>query len=127
MEDDLLPWLRGAARGRLPAPAPRFRPGTSVCVVMAAAGYPVQVRSGDAIGGLGIDGNLAEAPPEVVVFHAGTRRAGDRLVTAGGRVLGVAAAGRDLEQARGLAYGAIGRISWAGEHHRSDIGLRPRG
>jgi phosphoribosylamine--glycine ligase len=48
------------------------------------------------------------------------------LLTAGGRVLGVSAAGSDLEQARGRAYKAIGRISWPGEHHRTDIGLRKR-
>jgi phosphoribosylamine--glycine ligase len=130
MEDDLLPWLSGTAQGRLPAEAPRFRAGTSVCVVMAAEGYPGKVRNGDAIGGLGSDGNVAPGdglePNEVVVFHAGTRREGDRLVTAGGRVLGVSAAGSDLEQARRRAYRAIGRISWPGQHHRTDIGQRRR-
>jgi phosphoribosylamine--glycine ligase len=126
MEDDLLPWLVGAAEGQLPAGAPRFRAGTSVCVVLAAAGYPGKVRSGDAIAGLGSDGGLAV--PDVAVFHGGTRAgsngASDGFVTAGGRVLGVAAVGSDLAGARERAYRAIDGITWPGMHYRRDIGLR---
>jgi phosphoribosylamine---glycine ligase len=127
MEDDIVPWLVGAAEGRLPAGAPRFRDGTSVCVVMAAAGYPGRVRNGDVIAGLDAGGALADNTGGVAVFHAGTRRHGDRVVTAGGRVLGVSAVGRDLDEARARAYGAVARISWPGEHHRGDIGHRRRG
>jgi phosphoribosylamine--glycine ligase len=127
MEDDIVPWLVGAAEGRLPAGAPRFRDGTSVCVVMAAAGYPGRVRNGDVIAGLDAGGGLADNTGGVAVFHAGTRRHGDRVVTAGGRVLGVSAVGRDLDEARARAYGAVARISWPGEHHRGDIGHRRRG
>jgi phosphoribosylamine---glycine ligase len=123
MEDDLLPWLVGAAEGRLPAGTPRFRPGTSVCVVLAAPGYPGKVRSGDAITGLGSDGGVAL--PDVAVFHAGTKGGpAGGFVTAGGRVLGVAAVAGDLAGARARAYGAIDAISWTGMHHRRDIGLR---
>lgn len=126
MDEDIVPWLVGAADGRLPAESIRFRPGTSVCVVLAAHGYPEQVRSGDPITGI----EAAErapgpgAPP--VVFHAGTRRSGGQLVTAGGRVLGVSAAGEDLAEARARAYAAIDRITFAGMHFRKDIGLRRR-
>src|SRR5437762_4615278 len=124
MEDDIVPWLAGAADGALPAGAPRFRPGLGLCVVLAAAGYPGKVRSGDVIAGLGADGGLGAG--EAVVFHAGSKQEGGRFLTAGGRVLGVAAAGRDLEEARAHAYGAIDRISWPGMHYRKDIGLRGR-
>jgi phosphoribosylamine--glycine ligase len=122
MEDDLVPWLLGASEGRLPAGAPRFRPGVGLCVVLAAGGYPGKVRTGDPIEGLREDGGVAGAE----VFHAATRREDGRFVTAGGRVLGVAAAGATLEEARAAAYGAIAGITWPGMHHRKDIGLRGR-
>jgi len=127
MEDDLLPWLEGAAAGRLPAGAPRFAPGAAVCVVLAAANYPGTPRAGDAIslGSFAQDGGAAGP----WAFHAGTRRDGDgRLVTAGGRVLGIAARGADLAAARASVYGAIGtapgQIQFSGMHFRTDIGMR---
>jgi phosphoribosylamine--glycine ligase len=122
MEDDIVPWLLGAAEGRLPAGAPRFRPGLGLCVVLAGEGYPGKVRTGDLIAGLGEDGGAGGA----VVFHAATRREGGRFVTAGGRVLGVSAAGSTLDEARAAAYGAIAGIVWPGMHYRKDIGLRGR-
>ena len=94
MEDDLLPWLLGAAEGRLPAGAPRFAPDTAICVVLAAEGYPERPRLGDAIAGLQEDGGVDQ--PGISVFHAGTRRPEAAFVTAGGRVLGVCGSGRDL-------------------------------
>ncbi len=118
-DDDIVPWLVGAADGKLPAGSPRWRPGVSVCVVLAAEGYPGKVRTGDAIEGLGPDGQA----PGVVVFHAGTR---GRFHTAGGRVLGVTATGIDLDQARAHAYEGISHIRWPGQHFRKDIGLRGR-
>jgi phosphoribosylamine--glycine ligase len=122
MEDDLVPWLRGAAEGRLPPGSPRWRPGLGLCVVLAAPGYPGKLRTGDAIEGLTPYGAVdAEG---VMVLHAGTKRAGDRFVTAGGRVLGVTATGNDLTDARARVYEAIGRITWPGIHYRKDIGLR---
>jgi phosphoribosylamine--glycine ligase len=113
-DDDPAPWLDGAARGALPAGAPRFVPDTAVCVVMAAHGYPGEPRAGDAIA---IDA-------DALVFHAGTRRAGDALVTAGGRVLAVTALGADLAGARARAYAAVDRIHFDGAHFRRDIGAR---
>ena len=121
MEDDLLPWLVGAAEGRLPAGAPRSKAGAAVCVVLAAAGYPGKPAVGDVIAGL-----PSEPRPDLMVFQAGTRRDGDRLVTAGGRVLGVTATGADLAAARARAYDAIAGISWIGMHYRRDIGMRGR-
>ena len=131
MQDDLLPWLLGAARGELPAGPIRWHEGAAVCVVLAAPGYPAQPRVGDPIT---VDAGIAG---DVLVFHAGTRRgpagAGGSaasggshgsLLTAGGRVLGVTARGADLDAARAAAYGAIGHIHFDGMHHRSDIGTR---
>ena len=124
MQDDLLPWLEGAAAGRLPAGAPAFAPGAAVCVVLAAANYPGTPRAGDEI----VLGNLAGGAAGPWAFHAGTRQDGARLVTAGGRVLGIAARGADLTAARATVYGAIGtapgQIGFAGMHFRTDIGMR---
>ncbi len=122
MEDDLVPWLLGAAEGQLPAGAPRFTKDTAICVVLASEGYPEKPRLGDAITGLCEDGGVGL--PGVAVFHAGTRQLDRSFLTAGGRVLGVCGSGRDLAAARAGVYQAIGRISWPGMHHRRDIGLR---
>jgi len=126
LDEDLLPWLLDAASGELPLCSLRWRPGLAVCVVLAAEGYPGKVRSGDAIVGLAPDGQLAGGEHEIAVFHAGSKRDGERLITSGGRVLGVTATGDDLEQARARAYAGIGRITWPGMHFRKDIGLRGR-
>jgi phosphoribosylamine--glycine ligase len=112
--------LDSAARGdlsRTPAP-PSNRAALSV--VMAAAGYPASPRGGDRIDGL--DAALA---PGAFIYHAGTKRAPDgSFVTHGGRVLAVGASAPTLEDAARLAYDAVARIRWDGEHHRSDIGGR---
>ncbi len=122
MGEDILPWLLDAASGQLPLRSPDWLPGVAVCVVLAAEGYPGKVRSGDAIAGLGADGQLGDT--DTVVFHAGTKRDGNRLVTAGGRVLGVTAVGGNLDEARSHAYAGVDRIAWPGMHFRKDIGLR---
>ncbi len=122
MQDDLLPWLVGAADGQLPPGGPVWRSGLSLCVALAAEGYPGQVRAGDRIEGLADDGQVAAT--DAMVFHAGTRRAGDGFVTAGGRVLGVTGTGVSLVEARQNVYDTIGRIRWPGMHFRKDIGLR---
>jgi phosphoribosylamine--glycine ligase len=96
----------------------RFSDTVSACVVLAAEGYPAGPRVGDAITGV----SDAEAVPGVVVFHAGTARDGDQLVTAGGRVLSVTAVGSSLSDAVDLAYRAAERIRFNGVHRRSDIG-----
>jgi phosphoribosylamine---glycine ligase len=117
--------LDSAARGelpRVPAAQPKL---AALSVVMAAAGYPGKVRTGDPIEGLD-----AELPPGAFVFHAGTARgrvAGaseDAVVTAGGRVLAVGACATTLEDAARIAYDLVARIRWDGEHHRRDIGRR---
>lgn len=95
---------------------------SAACVVAAAAGYPGAVRKGDAISGL----EDATRAGEVLVFQAGTEWREGRLVTAGGRVLGVVGTGEDLATALGRAYAAIPRIRFAGAFWRSDIGWRAR-
>src|SRR5436309_16070264 len=119
LDEDILPIFAAAAHGRgLPASL-RWRPGSSVCVVLASHGYPGPARSGDEITGLDAEGGL---PGGINVFHAGTARRDERLVTAGGRVLGVQAHGADVRSALAAAYAGVDRIRFAGMQFRRDIG-----
>jgi phosphoribosylamine---glycine ligase len=120
LKSDLLPALIAARDGVLKQVDLRWHDDTALCVVLAANGYPDDPRRGSEIRG------VAEAArdPDVKVFHAGTKRDGDRLITDGGRVLGVTALGRDLALARTRAYAAVDKINWPGGFHRRDIGLR---
>jgi phosphoribosylamine--glycine ligase len=87
---------------------------------MASPGYPGSYPTGLPITG------IEDVDPDVQVFHAGTKRdANGRLVTAGGRVLGVTATAPTLEAARRKAYDNVARIHFEGAHYRRDIGLRP--
>ena len=120
MQGDLVPLLDGAARGCLnPASTPRAR-GAAVCVVLASEGYPRAYRKELPIEGLA----EAAADPDVVVFHAGTRRGPQGFVTHGGRVLGVTARGDDVKAARDRAYTAAERIHFEGCTLRHDIAAR---
>lgn len=87
---------------------------------MAAKGYPAAVQKGDAITGI----EQAEALGSVRVYHAGTALQGDRMVTSGGRVLGVTATGSTLQEARDLAYRAVECIQFTGAQYRHDIAHR---
>lgn len=120
-DGDIVPLLLASARGDLTkAPAPRFKDGTVICVVMAAKGYPDSPLEGSVIRGADQDFG-----PHVQVFHAGTRKRDDgTLVAAGGRVLNVCAYGADIAEARERAYEAIARIDWPGGFNRTDIGWR---
>ena len=123
LDDDILPVFDAVARGRgLPASL-RWRPESSVCVVLASRGYPAAPKVGDPISGLDDAGAL----PGVNVFHAGTARRDGGLVTAGGRVLGVQALGPDIRSAVARAYEAVDRIRFDGMQWRSDIGRRALG
>lgn len=120
-DGDIVPLLLACARGDLTkAPAPRFKDGTVICVVMAAKGYPDSPLEGSVIRGADQDFG-----PHVQVFHAGTKKRDDgTLVAAGGRVLNVCAYGADIAEARERAYEAIARIDWPGGFNRTDIGWR---
>jgi phosphoribosylamine--glycine ligase len=118
LESDLVPILEAVVEGRLQEAEVRWKEGAAVCVVMASGGYPGSYRKGFPIEG------LEEVPPDVVVFHAGTAFQEGRLVTAGGRVLGVTAYGPDIRTAIDRAYAAVERIRFEGMHYRRDIGWR---
>lgn len=119
MVGDLGAVLAGAAHGDLPLGKLAWDARVAVCVVVAAAGYPGNVRTGDPIGG------LDHVSGDVVVFHAGTARKDGQLVTAGGRVLGVTALGVSAQQARERAYAVVDAIELEGKQFRRDIGARP--
>jgi phosphoribosylamine--glycine ligase len=119
LKTDFVEIIEAAIDGRLDGISAGWDPRPALGVVMAAAGYPADVRKGDMISGLdGIDGESAK------IFHAGTRLKNGQVVTDGGRVLCVCALGETVRQAQAGAYSLVGKIRWAGEHHRSDIGFR---
>ena len=118
MDFDLAEVLEDVARGRLQPEKLKWKVGASACVVLASGGYPGKFDSGKVIHGLQEAGKLAD----VKVLHAGTKRAGADIVTAGGRVLGVTASGASLDAALGKAYEGAGKIKFEGMHYRRDIG-----
>ncbi len=120
LEDDLLPVLAAGAAGAFEAERLSFRPEAAACLVLANQGYPGQPIAGDAIRGL----EAAAAMDAVEIFHAGTRKEGDEIIAASGRVLNVCALGADLSQALERAYGAAAEIDWPHKTMRSDIGRR---
>ena len=120
LADELSGWLYAAATGQLPDRPARFSAEPHVGVVLAAGGYPEHAESGRRISG------LAEAArvPNALVFHAGTRREDDAIVTSGGRVLTVVGRGPTYGDAIAVAYRAAGMISFEGMQLRRDIGRK---
>ncbi|MDX3523825.1 phosphoribosylamine--glycine ligase [Streptomyces scabiei] len=115
--------LLAAANGTLGDLEPlRWSTDAAVTVVVASHNYPGTPRTGDPVTGL--DEVAAVDAPHAYVLHAGTRLAGDEVVSAGGRVLSVTATGKDLTQARDRAYTAVARIGLDGSQHRSDIAAK---
>lgn len=108
------------ATGELEGTKLEWRPEACVSVVLASRGYPGSYPTGESIEGL----DVAAGMDNVAVFHAGTRADGDRVVTAGGRVLCVSALGATFKDARKRAYEATGAISFAGKYLRTDIAKR---
>ncbi len=120
LENDLMELLEASVDGALDKIELRWNPMSSVCVVMASGGYPGSYSKGKPISGLVEAGQL----PHTKVFHAGTARAGDQIVTNGGRVLGVTAWAKDLSGAMNAAYAAVERISFEGAQYRRDIAAK---
>ena len=126
LTSDLLPALAACAEPKpkgavaLSAVDIAFAEAAAITVVVAAQGYPASYAKGEPIGGL----EAAGADPAVKIFHAGTARRADQIVSNGGRVLNVTATGGDLAEARDRAHAAIEKIDWPGGFHRSDIGWR---
>ncbi len=120
METDLLDLIDASIDGDAERLQVKMRPGASVCVIAASAGYPASAERGVPIHG------LDDAPPVgVEIFHAGTaRNAAGEIVTAGGRVLAVAAVADNLRRALGKAYEAMSALSFRGMHYRRDIAHR---
>lgn len=116
MDFDLADALEAVTDTRLAQFQPRWKLGASVCIVMASGGYPGEFETGKPIDGLD-----AAAKSGAVVFHAGTKREGQKFVTAGGRVLGVTAAAASLSEALRTAYDAAGSIRFHRAHFRTDI------
>jgi phosphoribosylamine--glycine ligase len=123
LENDLLDVLEASVEGTLHKIDLRWRPEAAVCVVMASKGYPAGYAKGKIIHGLAEAGEV----PDTKIFHAGTTRAGNDIVTSGGRVLGVTALGKTLAEARDRAYLAVGKIRFDGAQFRRDIAAKAFG
>ncbi len=120
LKSDLLAALLATADGVLKSFDVRWHEEPALTVVMAAKGYPGEPVKGTTISGLEAAGQV----PGVQIFHAGTKRDGERIVASGGRVLNVTARGRTVAEAQARAYEAIGKIDWPGGFFRRDIGWR---
>ncbi len=118
LESDLVELLEATIDGRLADVPAIWKSDSAVCVVMASNGYPGSYATGKVITG------LEHTPPGVTVFHAGTQQENGRIVTAGGRVLGVTALAGDLASARQRAYAAVEGIGFEGRQFRSDIAVK---
>ena len=116
LETDLVDILESILEERLADQEIRWSDRKTVCVVMAAGGYPESYEKGRIIQG------LMEQNEETVVFHAGTKRVGEDILTNGGRVLGVTAWGDTVEEARRKAYQRVEKISFENMQYRKDIG-----
>lgn len=120
MKGDLVPVLLAVAKGKLEESALDWDENAAVCVVMASGGYPGSYQKGKEITGL----EKASRMEDVTVFHAGTATRNGKVVTNGGRVLGVTALGSDIKSAIRRAYEAVGVIQFEGAHFRRDIGVK---
>ncbi|HOV78999.1 MAG TPA: phosphoribosylamine--glycine ligase [Bacillota bacterium] len=118
LETDLVEIIDAVLKGRLNEIDIKWRNQASVCVVLASGGYPGRYEKGKVIYG------LEDLPDDVVVFHAGTAEKDGKTITAGGRVLGVTAVGRDIRSAIKTAYDAVAKINFEGMHYRRDVGRR---
>lgn len=120
LKSDLFEIFEAIVEGRLNEVKPKWSKKAAVCVVLAAEGYPGSYEKGRVIEGL----DQAAQRKKVMVFHAGTAEKDGRIVTGGGRVLGVCALGDDVEAAISRAYKGVDDISWEGMHCRRDIGRK---
>ena len=120
MKGDIIPVLEACIKGNLSRTGIEWDSRGSVCVVMASGGYPGEYERGKFIEGL----EEVSRMEDVFVFHAGTAFEGGRIVTNGGRVLGVTGLGEDIPGAIEKTYRAVRKISWEGVHYRTDIGSK---
>jgi phosphoribosylamine--glycine ligase len=120
MQSDIVPVLMGCIDGTLKGMETDWDPQPAVCVVMSSKGYPEAYEKGRVIDGLDEVASVDGA----YIFHAGTELQGEKIVTSGGRVLGVTALGNGIAQAIEKAYHVVEKIKWEGLHYRRDIGKK---
>ena len=118
MKNDIIDVMEACIDGKLSDITLEFEDNAAVCVVLASDGYPEKYEKGFVITGL----DTFKEKDGYYVFHAGTKLDGDKIVTNGGRVLGVVAKGSDLKEARKNAYGATDWVDFANKYKRNDIG-----
>jgi phosphoribosylamine--glycine ligase len=119
LQSDLVDIIEAALEGRLNKVKLKIDPRPTVCIVISSGGYPGSYTKGEVISGI-----EKVEDRHVVVFHAGTALKNKKIVTAGGRVLGVTAIGDQLDEAITRAYAAVSCISWKGSYFRKDIGQK---
>ena len=118
LETDLLDIFEAVIDERLRELEITWKKGSSCCVVLASGGYPVEHQTGYEISG------LDDVSPDVFIYHAGTSLKDGKLLTSGGRVLGITATAENLSSAAELAYAGVSKISFTNRHYRTDIGKR---
>lgn len=117
LKSDLYDIFNAVVDGKLARQTIEWDDGACVCVIAASGGYPERYQKGKEI-------SIGAIDPDVTVYHAGTKRVDGKLLTDGGRVLGVSACGRDIDEAREKAYRNIEKISFDGMFYRRDIGIK---
>ncbi len=120
MKSDLVPILLSTANSNLEDVDIEWHNGTSICVIMTSKGYPDKYEKGLPISGL----EILKGADNMQVFHAGTSVKNGKVITNGGRVLGVTTIGKDLREAQKRVYEAIQKLSFGGAHYRRDIGSK---
>jgi len=120
MKSDIVPIILACIDGTLDKMQMEWTDEPAVCVAIASGGYPGSYEKGKVINGL----ETVAKMDNVMVFHAGTAKKDDSIVTSGGRVLGVTALGNSIENAIKRAYEAVGKISFDGAYCRRDIGRK---
>ncbi|MBT6297001.1 MAG: phosphoribosylamine--glycine ligase [Nitrospina sp.] len=121
IKNDIVPIFEACIDGTLATQTLQWKPESTVCVVMAAKGYPGSYEKGNEITGLNLNENQ-----QAMVFHAGTKLDNGKVLTNGGRVLGVTALGLNINQAIKNAYSVVDKIKWDGIHFRKDIGSKAK-
>jgi len=120
LKSDLIEVALACIEGNLSKISLEWESRTSACVVLASGGYPGEYRKGLEISGL----KEAAKLKDILIFHAGTKREGEKIITSGGRVLGVTASGETIKEAIDNSYQAVAKINFDKMHYRKDIGWR---
>jgi phosphoribosylamine--glycine ligase len=120
IETDILEMFFSAIEGGIKNLKYSIKDLTAVCVILASAGYPDKYETGKEIKGLDELKKLSD----IIVFHAGTKKVNNKILTDGGRVLGITAIGKEFETAIKNVYSAVELVKFEGMHYRKDIGKK---